>query len=106
MKWLISNGANVNHKDKNGYSALHFTGQERNFDSAKILIEHGADVELSDNHGNTPIWTAIFNSQGDYSLVKLLISKGANLDMENKHNMTPRQLAEQIAGFDLNTLNE
>lgn len=104
LKWLISNGANVNHKDKNGYTALHFTGQERNFESAKILIENGADIELSDNHGNTPIVTAIFNSKGDYSLVKLLVSKGANLDMENNHNMTPRQLAELIAGFDLNTL--
>ena len=106
LKWLISNGANVNHKDKNGYSALHFAGQERNFESAKMLIENVADIELSDNHGNTPIWTSILNSKGDYSLVKLLVSKGANLDMENNHNMTPRQLAELIVGFDLNTLNK
>ena len=27
LSWLIDNGANVNHQDRNGYSALHFAGQ-------------------------------------------------------------------------------
>jgi uncharacterized protein len=32
LSWLIDNGANVNHQDRNGYSALHFAGQEKRFD--------------------------------------------------------------------------
>ena len=27
LSWLIDNGANVNHQDRNGCSALHFAGQ-------------------------------------------------------------------------------
>jgi uncharacterized protein len=106
LKWLIDNGADVNHQDKVGYSALHFAAQEKNLEPAKLLIYNGASLEIADKHGNTPIWTAIFNSKGDYSLVKLYISKGANLDIENKHNMTPRKLANTIAGFDLNSITK
>ncbi|MGB8225930.1 MAG: ankyrin repeat domain-containing protein, partial [Sedimentisphaerales bacterium] len=37
LKWLIENGADVNHQDKVGYSALHLAGQEKNLDSARLL---------------------------------------------------------------------
>jgi len=104
LKWLIENGADVNHQDKVGYSALHFAGQERRLEPAKLLIDKGAKLEIADKHGNTPLVTAIFNSKGDYSLVKLYISNGANLDRENIHEMTPRKLANIIAGFDLNSI--
>jgi len=29
LNWLIENHADLNHKDRNGYSALHFAGQEK-----------------------------------------------------------------------------
>jgi ankyrin repeat protein len=102
--WLIENGADINHQDTIGYTALHFAGQEKNIETAQLLLDKGANLELADIHGNTPIWTAIFNSKGDYSLVKMYLSNGANLDIENKHNMTPRKLANTIAGFDLNSI--
>jgi uncharacterized protein len=106
LDWLIKNGANINHQDRNGYCALHFAGQQKNLDSAKLLIDKGANINLTDNHGNPPIWTAIFNSKGDDKLVRLYALKGAHLDIENKHSMTSRKLAETIAGFDLNSLKQ
>lgn len=104
LDWLIKNGANLDHQDRNGYCALHFAGQQRSFDSAKLLLDYGANINIRDIHGNPPIWTAIFNSKGDYKLVRLYVLKGADLDSENKHNMTSRKLAETIAGFDLNSI--
>lgn len=106
LDWLIKNGANIDHQDRNGYCALHFAGQQKNFDSAKLLLDNGANINLRDIHGNPPIWTAIFNSKGDYKLVRLYVLKGADLDSENKHNMTSRKLAETIAGFDLNSIKQ
>lgn len=100
LSWLIDNGANVNHQDRNGYSALHFAGQEKRFECAKLLISKGANLELVDLHGNTSLWTAVFNSRGDTRLVKLYVQHGANLDHVNKYQRTPRQLAETIGGFD------
>jgi ankyrin repeat protein len=102
LNWLIDNGANINHQDRNGFSALHFIGQEQNYDSAVILINRKAELELKDSNGNTPLMKAIFNSKKDYKIVELLIKSGSNLDNENYHEITPRHLGESIAGFDYN----
>ncbi|MPM20137.1 hypothetical protein SDC9_66566 [bioreactor metagenome] len=106
INWLVEKGANINHQDRNGYTALHFVTQEKRFDCAELLIDKGADLELSDNHGNTPLWTAIFNSRGENQIVKLLIKHGANPDHINNHQRTPRKLAEMIQGFDLSSLEK
>jgi len=106
LDWLIINGANINHQDRNGYCALHFAGQEKNFNSAKLLLDKGANINLTDIHGNPPIWTAIFNSRGNSSIVSLFVSRGADLDSANNYNKTPRKLAETIAGFDLNSIKQ
>jgi len=100
LNWLIDNGANINHQDRNGFSALHFIGKAQHYDSAKILINKNANLELKDSNGNTPLMDAIFNSKGNYKIVNLSIESGANLDNVNNHEMTPRLLAESMAGFD------
>jgi len=102
LKWLIDSGANINHQDRNGYSALHFAAKEQHFDTLEILINFKADLELKDSNGNTPLMDAIFNSNGEYRIVALFIESGANLDNINNHEMTPRLLAESMAGFDFN----
>ncbi len=99
LTWLIDNGANINHRDRNGDSALHFAVQQKTTDCAKTLIEKGADIEVQDNHGNTPLWRAVSSSQGDTTLVNLLVDNGANLDHVANHKMTPRNLSETIGGF-------
>lgn len=104
LDWLISKGANVNHQDKNGYSALHFAGQEKRFECAIMLLDNGASLELADIHGNTPLWTAIFSAKDDNRLVKLYVEKGANLDHVNKYQRTPRQIAESMGGVDLESI--
>ena len=106
LSWLIDNGADINHQDRNGYSALHFAGQEKRFDCAKLLVDKGASLDLPNIHGNVSLWTAIFNSCGDTRLVKLYVKHGANLDHVNKHQKTPRQIAETIAGFDLTSIEK
>ncbi|MCE9539571.1 MAG: ankyrin repeat domain-containing protein [Bacteroidetes bacterium] len=101
LKWLIDNGANINHQDKNGYCALHFAGQEKKVEIATLLLDKGANLELTDTHGNTPLWTAVFNAKGDATVADLYIQKGANLNHLNKHQRTPRQMAETFGGFNL-----
>jgi ankyrin repeat protein len=55
LKWLIDNGANINHQDRYGFSALHFVGQEKRFETGEILITNKANLELKDKNGNTPV---------------------------------------------------
>ena len=104
LTWLIANGANVNHQDRNGYSALHFAAQEKNATAATLLLDEGASLELADIHGNTPIWAAVFNAKGNTSLVKLYVQRGAHLDVVNKYQKTPREMAATMLGLDLESL--
>ena len=100
LNWLIENNANINHQDKNGYSALHFCAQEKSKDVVKILLNNNIDIELSDFYGNTALWTAVFNAKGDNEIVELLLEQGANFNHKNKSDRTPRQMAEIFGGFD------
>jgi len=52
VKLLIDRGADINFKDKNGKTLLHYTS---NVKLCELLIEHGADVNITDNIGRTPL---------------------------------------------------
>lgn len=98
--WLINNGANINHQDKNGYSALHFAVQENSKDATEVLLCNGINLELEDFYGNTALWIAVFNAKGNNEIVELLLDSGANFSHLNKNNKTPKELAEIFGGFE------
>jgi uncharacterized protein len=104
LKWLIGNGANVNHQDKSGYTGLHFCGQEKNFDEAKILLENGGDPNIKEEHGNSPLWTALFNAKGNFELVKLLRAHDADPLAKNQHGRSPNDMATTIYKKDIDEL--
>ncbi|MCP4784400.1 MAG: ankyrin repeat domain-containing protein [Fuerstiella sp.] len=94
LKWTIERGANINHQDRNGYCPLHYVGQEKLAEVAAVLLDAGAETELRDIHGNTPLWTATFNARGDLSVVRLLVAHGASFENKNNAGKTVRDMAE------------
>jgi ankyrin repeat protein len=96
---LLASGEDINAVDGEGWTALHFAAQENNAVLAKILLENGASVDIQENHGNTPLFKAVFNCRGDGSMIKLLLSYGANKKLKNKHDVSPLDLANTIANY-------
>lgn len=96
LSWLIVQGANVNHQDRNGASALHFAGQEKNEEAARLLLKAGADLNMVDVYGNAPLWRAVFNAKDDLEVVKLYVQGGANLDGLAKYPESFRKIVEAI----------
>lgn len=66
------------------------------FDIAKMLIENGANVNVSGCDNVTPLHDAAMNSH--LRIVRLLISSGAKVDAVNKQGMSPLNVA---AGVDV-----
>jgi hypothetical protein len=82
VRQLLAAGAAVNAQDANGLTALFSAG---NVDIAKVLIEHGADVNATSRQGIRPLMEA-----ARYSLpvVQLLIANGAAVNARDEGGQT------------------
>lgn len=101
LKWLVVQGANPDHQDRIGFSALHFAGQNRRVEVARFLLEKGANPNLQDNHGNSPLWTAVFNSMDEKGVMQLLLKYGADAELRNKYEKSPKDLYLTIYNKDI-----
>jgi uncharacterized protein len=82
---LLESGSSIDAQDDNGWTALHFAAQDRHSKLVDELLKRGANPNLVNSHGNSPLWVSLMNSRGDYSIVKSLLSAGADPDHKNAH---------------------
>ncbi|XP_056017812.1 ankyrin repeat domain-containing protein 17-like isoform X4 [Ostrea edulis] len=89
---LLSKGADIEHRDKKGFTPLILAATAGHVDVVEILLESGADMEAqSERTKDTPLSLAC--SGGRYEVVELLLSKGANKEHRNVSDYTPLSLA-------------
>lgn len=88
-------------EETTGFTALHYCAQNQYTDIAKLLLEHGADVDPKDNYGNTPLFKAVFFSEGKTDMIELLLKAGADPNIKNNAGVSPKELADNIANFDV-----
>jgi ankyrin repeat protein len=74
-----------------GLTALTFAAREGDLESAKLLLDAGADINQPTEYGWTPLLTATNNRH--YVLGKYLIGRGADVNKANKGSWTPLYLA-------------
>ena len=106
VRTLIAEGADVNAKDKNGFSALELAATFARADVVEVLIESGADVNIrSEARGRTPIFafvdedTTVPNREAQLlPIVKTLIAAKADVNAKDNMGNTPLHLAA-IVGY-------
>jgi len=85
----------VNLHNPSGWTVLHKLAAVNDVESSsemvKILVEKGANINLRDKNGNTPILLAIIN--GNIHMVKALLHENANLTIENDLGNSPMTMA-------------
>ena len=87
IDFLLSNGANIHHKNIFRNSPIILTSFTGFIEIIKLLILNGANIYDEDGYGNSCISCACIN--GKVEIIKLLLSKGANINNKNKYNRTP-----------------
>ncbi|WP_282043073.1 ankyrin repeat domain-containing protein [Winogradskyella flava] len=92
LNYFIEKGADIDFQDKNGYCALHFAAQNNEIEIMRVLLNKGANPNLRDSYGNTPIWTAIMNTKDDFSIIKLLMENKADIETQNNHKKSPKEM--------------
>lgn len=91
---LINRGADINSLDEQGgLSLMHRYASGGNDFMIQWLYEHGADVNVRDLYGSTPIFYTVKN--GDYRRTHQLLSLGAEIDIVNQEGLSPRLLVAQ-----------
>ena len=97
----IEETKDVNVKDKNGLTPLHWTFKKiytlnfafKSIEVIKLLIEHGANLNAQDNNGNTPLYDACW--YGYLEIVQSLLNRGADVTMETAKGITPLEIAAE-----------
>ncbi|MBR0288482.1 MAG: ankyrin repeat domain-containing protein, partial [Selenomonadaceae bacterium] len=78
IRFLLDLGANVSLKDSTGCEALLYANKA---DCLKPLIRAGANVNATDNHGQTPLILA--TQRNDADSIRLLLDSGANVSLKD-----------------------
>jgi len=92
VELLLANHADVNAKDKQGWTALHWTtfvGTKKGV--AELLLANKADVNAKGNRGETPLHIAA--EHGHRDLVELLLANKADANVKDNDGKTPLNLA-------------
>jgi ankyrin repeat protein len=88
---LISAGADVNARMKDGRTPLHFASGFGVVDAVPVLLKAGAVVDARDEDGNTPLFVA------SREIAPLLIAAGADVRATNHEGNVPLHRNHQAA---------
>lgn len=75
VRMLISKGANVKSCPPTRITPLHIAAAFGDVEFARLCIEHGADLNVVNTNGRTPLDTAVFNKRED--MIHELTKRGA-----------------------------
>ena len=89
----LDHGANVNHVDIDGLSALYVACDCGHLSCASILLDHSANVNHLDNDGRSALYGAC--GVGNYECASLLIEKGADVNQVNNTGQNALQISMQ-----------
>ena len=84
--WLIEYcGADVNRKNRDGYTALHLAAANNKHHIVKVLLSHGADINTNncDDYARPIDWAA---NRGHLLTVKILLENGATINSVVMHS--------------------
>ncbi|XP_022906707.1 ankyrin repeat domain-containing protein 17 isoform X2 [Onthophagus taurus] len=92
VELLLQRGADIEHRDKKGFTPLILAATAGHEKVVEILLNHSADIEAqSERTKDTPLSLAC--SGGRYEVVELLLNRNANKEHRNVSDYTPLSLA-------------
>jgi ankyrin repeat protein len=96
----------INERDNLGHTALYHTiFSPADLAQMEFLLKRGAQINLQDNLGNTPLMNAAWH--GEKQVVNFLISKGANVAVKNKEGLNVvSYMLESSAGFSIEEIKQ
>ena len=83
----IQKNINVNYKDENGYTALHYACDEGNLKIVEIILDADCDTNIKNINKQTPLYLSA--KRGYFDISKKLIESGAEINLEDSEKNSP-----------------
>ncbi|WP_445362600.1 ankyrin repeat domain-containing protein [Microbulbifer sp. ANSA003] len=77
LKFLLSKKVGINNQDVYGNTALHYAARNRHEQAIEILLSAGADVQLKNKDGITPLHQTLLQKPFSLSATELLLVAGS-----------------------------
>ena len=84
---LAEKEEDVNKVYQDGCTAIFYTAQAKNYNTTKILLEKGAEVNKQNDFGDSVLHVAA--AEGHVDIINLLIEYNVSLDKVNNNRETP-----------------
>lgn len=96
---ILEAGADVNYNNTDN-PPLHMAMEENHIEIAKLLVKHGADVNIRSSSGNTTLHVMVSkynknNRKTTLDQINFLLEHNAIIDIPNKSGKTPIDIARQ-----------
>lgn len=87
---LLCHGAYINGRNGNRETAVLLAVKNRHVDITQILVDAKANLDLTDNHGNSPLSQAVSAHDPDsLTIINMLVNAGANAHAIDVFDYTP-----------------
>src|SRR5215471_15948326 len=98
VRSMLNQKADVNAPGSDGTPALHWVVRVDDLETARLLIQAGADAKMADRYGVTPISLAASN--GNAAMIKLLLDAGADANSVDPTGETTLMTAAKIGDLE------
>jgi uncharacterized protein len=102
----FSDNVEINKRCIEDYTPLHSAAQGGHTEIVTMLINKGADVNVKESNGNTPLWLGVMHNRknSNIKIIKILLANGANPYVKNKHGVSLYNLLSMPKNNDVKDL--
>ena len=101
---LLEQGVDINALDRNHETPLHIASYLGLFENITVLLDHGANANLKNIHGQVPLHLVsqqYFAKEGNANATRLLLQQGTDVNTRDKQQATPLHFASFGGYFEI-----
>ena len=94
VKLLVQQGADVNHVNKEGKTALTYAILDKNMDNVRCLVTNGSKLRGLNSRMTPPLVAACLVA--NFRIVKYLVDENADINCKDGDGRTPHSLVKNL----------